>query len=109
MIVDFKAVTSRPTPVSMCNHAYFNLAGHQTGSDGLYDHLVQLNAHYYTPVESQIPTGEIRSVKGTGFDLRLPTRLGDVIHQVEGGYDHNYVVNQDQAVKYNGTLSFVAK
>jgi len=99
LVIDFKAVCSRPTPVNLCNHAYFNLAGHSSGSDALCDHVVQLNADFYTPVDAGlIPTGEIRSVDQTIFDLRSATRLGDVVHRVDGGgYDHNFVVNRNRS------------
>lgn len=33
-----EATTTRPTPVSMINHAYYNLAGHAAGADELYEH-----------------------------------------------------------------------
>ena len=111
LIIDFKAMSSCPTPVSLCNHAYFNLAGHSSGSEALYDHVVQLNSELYTPVDAGlIPTGEIRNVKDTAFDLKSATRLGDAIAQVEGGgYDHNFVVNQNTDVKFNDTLPHVGR
>lgn len=41
--------------------------------------------------KDSIPTGEIRLVQGSVFDLRKPTILGDVINQVPGdGYDYNF-------------------
>jgi aldose 1-epimerase len=36
--VSMEAVTTRPTPVNMANHAYYNLAGHGAGADQLYEH-----------------------------------------------------------------------
>jgi hypothetical protein len=33
-----EAATTRPTPVNMANHAYYNLAGHGAGADQLYEH-----------------------------------------------------------------------
>jgi aldose 1-epimerase len=39
--MDFKAITDRPTPINLANHAYFNLAGHTTGSQGLYEHIIE--------------------------------------------------------------------
>lgn len=110
MVIDFKAMTDRPTPVNLVNHAYFNLAGHETGSREIYDHHIQLCANQYTPVDSgRIPTGELADVDGTGFDLRSETRLGDVIHRIPGGgYDHNFVASKNDAT-FNNTLPLVAK
>ena len=106
LVIDFKAMCSRPTPVNLCNHAYFNLAGHSSGSDALYDHVVELNADFYTPVDAGlIPTGEIQSVSQTPFDLRSPTRLADVLHCVPGGgYDHNFVVNGSHRPTHDSQL-----
>ena len=66
-----------------------------------------INADRYTPVdETQIPTGELKSVKGTPMDFTQPHALGERIDQIggppPGGYDHNYVINgggQDKLVK----------
>ena len=39
--------------------------------------------------------GEIASVSGSVFDLRKPTRLGDVMDKAPGGgFDHNFCVNK---------------
>jgi aldose 1-epimerase len=113
LIIDFKALTDRRTPVSLTSHSYFNLAGHAAGSKELYDHRVELQADHYTPVDAScLVTGEIVAVKGTAFDLTKETRLGDVIHNVPNakGFDHNFVINSNHsAVKFNNVLPLVAK
>lgn len=69
--------------VSLTSHAYFNLNGHNSGTL-ITDHTVQLQSDYYTPAYSNaiLPTGEVASVDGTAFDLRQPTKIGDVIDKV---------------------------
>ena len=107
LLIIMQAITTRSTPVNLANHAYFNLAGHGAGSDGLYDHQVTINADWFTPVNDQlIPTGEIKEVDGTPFDLRSGERLGDVIFTVPGtedtdnpGFDHNLVVTRTKQKK----------
>ena len=48
---------------------------------------------HYTPKDSEgIPTGDIEPVRGTAFDFQESETVGKRIHQVEGGYDHNYVL-----------------
>lgn len=112
LIIDFKALTDRPTPVNLASHAYFNLAGHGSGSEQLANHRVQFQADRYTPIDDRmIPTGEVAPVDGTLFDLRTETRLGDVLGQVPGGgYDHNFVAaSGNNATKFRGVIPLVAK
>ncbi|XKL63340.1 hypothetical protein PGB90_005704 [Kerria lacca] len=87
--------TNKPTPINMANHAYFNLAGHKAGSKELYEHVVSIVADKYTPVdENSIPTGEIKNVKGTPYDLRNWTTVGLAIAlKLPNGYDTNFALS----------------
>jgi aldose 1-epimerase len=52
-----------------------------------------LEAEKFTPVDAGlIPTGEIRDVADSPMDFRTPHAIGERIGQVEGGYDHNFVL-----------------
>ncbi len=95
--IEFSAATNRPTPVNLTHHSFFNLKGAANGS--IDDHLMQINADFFTPVESGlIPTGVLAPVDGTPMDFRMPVAIGDRINdayeQLEfgGGYDHNWVL-----------------
>lgn len=96
--IEFLAAVDRPCPVSLTNHAYFNLDG-----DGLdaRAHSLQLSSARFLPIDEQgIPLGEILDVSGTPFDFRTPEQL----HQapashpqlgLNSGYNHAFVLDAD--------------
>lgn len=90
--VDYEAETDKATIVNLTHHSYFNLGGYNSGD--ILGHGLMLNADRFTAVDKDlIPTGEIRPVEGTPMDFTKPTAIGSRIDKVEGGYDHNYVLN----------------
>jgi len=98
--IDYTASSDADTVVSLTNHTYFNLDAEASGP--IDDHELQLSPDAFTPTDAALlPTGEIRDVTGTPFDLRQPTRLGDALatkdEQLDHGqgFDHNFVVTGD--------------
>ncbi|XP_056148098.1 aldose 1-epimerase [Lampris incognitus] len=90
LTANYEAQTTKTTPINLSNHSYFNLAGQ--GTADIYDHEVSINAQSYLPVDdTMIPTGEVRAVEGTPFDLRKAVLIGPRLKEVPGpGFDHTF-------------------
>lgn len=93
LVIEYNAETDKATPVNLTNHCYFNLSGDPSKS--ILNESLQINAEKYTPVDKGlIPTGELKDVKGTAFDFLQPHKIGERITNVDGGYDHNFVLSR---------------
>ena len=111
--IEMRARVSRPCPVNMVHHTYWNLAGHDSGP--VTDHEITLYADYYTPVDEELmPTGEIlhasgpfdfTSAKPIGRDIQAISNTGTGrISDVHGGYDHNFVLRDGDTALHPATL-----
>ncbi len=91
LIISYEACPDGKTPISMTNHAYFNLDGF---GGTVCDHLATIYADSYTEVDSAlIPNGEHPGVSATAFDFREPHKIGERIGGDFVGYDHNFVLS----------------
>lgn len=96
---EYRAVTDKPTVCNLTQHAYFNLASHDSGN--VLGHELTIYGDYITPVDAGlIPTGAIWEVAGSPFDFTEAKLIGlhvearDQQMQYGGGYDHNWVLNK---------------
>jgi aldose 1-epimerase len=91
--IEYSATTDKATPVNLSNHAYFNLSA---GADStILGHELMLKADSFTTVNNVlIPTGKNPPVAGTPMDFNTPKLIGKDIAQVNGGYDHNWVLSK---------------
>lgn len=92
LVINYLVTCDQSCPINLCNHSYFNLTG--DFSKTIKDHELRLACSRYLPVdETLIPTGELKDVKGTGFDFREMKAIGKDFDEV-GGYDHCFVVDK---------------
>lgn len=91
--LDYTATTDKATVINLTSHGYFNLSG---GKDStILNHELMLKADKYTPVNAKlIPTGAMDPVAGGPMDFTAAKTIGKEIAQVNGGYDHNWILNR---------------
>jgi aldose 1-epimerase len=93
--IEFSATTDKPTPVSLTNHAYFNLHG----GGRILDQILKINADFFLPMKGDcIVAGEKAPVEGSPFDFRTPKAIGRDINSVHeqlamgSGYDQSFLI-----------------
>jgi aldose 1-epimerase len=99
--VVYESVTDAPTLANVCQHSYFNLDG---GPDA-FGHDIMIAADYYLPTDERlIPTGEIRPVEGTAFDLTEMTPMRRQLEDDGIAYDHNFCLSSERVPKRSVAL-----
>lgn len=110
LTIKYVATADRPTIVNLTNHAYFNLAGENSGS--CLGQKLMMNCHRWLPAdETDIPFGYIENVGGTPMDFLYAKTLGRDIGADFGnmragkGYNHFFFVD---GWKNDGRLRLIA-
>ncbi len=98
LVLDLTAERDGTTVINPTNHAYWNLAGEDSGS--VLKQQLRLAASQWLPTDrTLIPTGEYASVEGTPMDFRTAKPLGrDIGADFEAlifgkGYDNCWIVD----------------
>jgi aldose 1-epimerase len=105
--IDYAATTDKDTVLNLTNHAYWNLAGADSG-DILNQQMMIASDKYLEVDDTLIPIGKMADVKGTVMDFTSLKPIGPGVAEIKQqggrGYDHCYVLrNQD------GKLAMAAK
>lgn len=112
IIIRYKAVSDKTTPVNFTNHSYFNLnpAGMQPNGSyvSVLNHEVQIFAEQYLEINQElIPTGKFLNVENTGYDFRKPKLLSEGVQEIGGGFDNSWVIKKE--VSDHKTLAAIVK
>ncbi|MFT7600216.1 MAG: aldose 1-epimerase [Acidimicrobiales bacterium] len=87
---EYRALCDRPTIVNLTNHAYWNLAGPDSGS--VLGHELLIAASDYLATDAKgIPAGRPRAVDGTEFDFREARPIAE-------SYDHCFLLTSTSEV-----------
>ncbi|CDY77518.1 Aldose 1-epimerase [Caballeronia glathei] len=99
LTIGYEARADVPTPVSLTNHAYFNLSGDAAAdAPDIRGHVIAIEADAYFEVDDAlIPTAR-SDVAGNAFDFRAGAPIGARLDWPNaqlaraGGFDHCYVL-----------------
>ncbi len=101
--VHYDAISDQDTLCNLTNHAYFNLAGHDSGN--ILDQQLLIHATQYVPTDAEsIPLGMLADVAGTPMDFRTAHTIGERINDSfiqlaqASGYDHNYCLDEKEGL-----------
>lgn len=99
----YRATADKATPANLCQHSYFTL----DEAENVLDTRFTITADHYLPVDEKlIPTGEVRPVVGTTFDLRSDTVLRERIAADLSGFDHNLCLSPQRVAKRHIARAF---
>ncbi|USH05724.1 galactose-1-epimerase [Grimontia kaedaensis] len=93
--IDYEAQCDRTCPVSLTNHAYFNLDGESSGESIMKHTLWLAAARVLASDEAFIPIGQVQDVKDTGLDFTKPKTIErdfmkDEAQRMAAGYDQAF-------------------
>lgn len=95
--IGYIAESDADTPISLTNHAYFNLGKR----DDVLGHVLYINSSRITDADDDlIPHGGYVGIDGTPFSFKRPTRLGENMFSKEHmislchGFDFNYCIDR---------------
>ena len=85
--IEYSATTTKDTLCNPTNHLFIDINGSRSYSNV----KLQVAASNYTPLQNQLPTGEVKSVVGTQFDY-----IDEKTFDSSKSYDDNYVLDKEK-------------
>lgn len=109
LLIEYFATTTKPCPINITNHSYFNLLG----KGNVLSHKLKLNSNYYMNVDDNgLANGLISKTIDSPFDFSSPKELSSAITHVQksqpsiAGIDHHFYANVEAYdYRYFATLS----
>ncbi|MFR9650907.1 MAG: aldose epimerase family protein [Rikenellaceae bacterium] len=101
LLIEYEASTTAPTQLNLTNHTFFNLSGDPTVNNEENIIVIEADSVCYVDPIAVVNDGTRRAVAGTPMDLRVATRIGDVIDsdheqtKLKGGFDHGWMLNRN--------------
>ncbi|MEM6803461.1 MAG: aldose epimerase family protein [Bacteroidota bacterium] len=87
--IKYAGKTDQATPLSLTNHSYFNLSGFR---QTIEDHTATIYSDTHLVAdETNVPLGNLASIKGSPLDLRSGTVLKDAFKELATGFENYYV------------------
>ena len=108
--IDYEGTVDQPSVYNPTNHVYFNLNPKLTEEIG--NHYLMVKADKFAVLNDQLlPTGELRSVKGTPFDFnqhegrQLSQGFNSEYEQnkLVNGFDHPFLLKDEEGPKIKVT------
>ncbi|TLX71786.1 galactose mutarotase [Labilibacter sediminis] len=98
IIINYKGVSDKDTPLSMTNHSYFNLSGFKNTVES--HHVKVYTDERLEADETGACTGGIIDVTGTIEDLRNGQVIKKVHDEIGDGFEHFYIFdNKDEKLQ----------
>ena len=109
--ISMSARSNLETPVNLSNRLYFNLASHDSGSEELLDHIININSSKVCMNCEGVFKKKSMDVGLSDYNLRIPTTIGKKIDKVsEGAFNHLYIIDEDHPTPENKkSVHFVSR
>jgi aldose 1-epimerase len=93
LLLQTEATTDRPSPFSLTQHSYFNLAGEGAGS--IEDHELEVYSDEFVLTDDRMTLlGQVRSVGEGGNDFRQPRSLSEAMPLLFQNHGDLYLVRR---------------